>query len=406
MARNQGVVPFAGIAVLAIAVVIWLLPSHPIVDEEVHFAQAQMFANGNWQIHSSLSTWPTINVVVAVPLAVLGGDSLTAARAVIAMFAILAVVGFFSLCTHFDPAGAGRKTAQFFLLPIVLPYCGLVYTDIPALAAVLWMTLAALKQRFAIFSIAAVAAIAFRQVNIVWFVAGVALYAHELHRSESGARQRRMAQIAILGIGVAAAYALIIWVRGGIALTAETQASHALGPNGLPNIEFAIGLGGVLFAPILWSTRKRFLNFLRTPGWAILFFGLLLFVGYTFVVRHLFNTDPSLIDGFLRNRILFAITHTWLLWLFAVVVATAALGFCLLPFCRGAEMFKIPLYAIGLGALLPLGLIEQRYYLPLFALLWVFRAPVSETLERVQLALSAILAFAAVAMISMSDVFL
>ena len=316
MARAPAVVVVAADADSVFAAIVCILPSEPIADEILHFGQAQVFAHGGRTIHPLLSTWPTMNLVVAARLAALGSDSLLVARATIAAFALLAVGGFYTLAAHFDQPGAPMKTAQFFLIPIVLPYCGMVCTDIPALAAILWMTHAAVNRRFVLFAAAS------------------------------------------------------------------------------------------LFAPILWSTRARVLDAMRKPRWAALLVGILLFVGFTFAVPHPYNTDVSVNEDFLRNRILFEITHTPMRWAFALLVALAAFGFALLPFNRGAVHLRIPLHAIGAAALLPFGLVEQRYYLPLFALIWAFRAPASETRERAQLALSVILSIAVLALIAKFGVLL
>ena len=93
-------------------------------------------------------------------------------------------------------------------------------------------------------------------------------------------------------------------------------------------------------------------------------------------------------------------------WLFALVVALAAFGFAVLSVLPRAASFKIPLYAFGAASLLPIGLIEQRYYLPVFALLWAIRAPVGEPLERAQLMLNILLTIAALATIASSSIFL
>jgi DIE2/ALG10 family len=404
--RTPGVITVALSAALVLAAVIYMLPSSMIVDEQVHFVQAQYFARGNWQIHPELSTWPTVNVIVAAPLWLFGVESLTVARVTIAAFAVIAAVGFFRLAAHFDQQSSAIKTAQFFLLPIVLPYCGLVYTDIPALAAIIWMAWAAVRQRFIVFTVAAVLAIAFRQGNIVWVVMGLALYAYEMPRTATSSRADRLSMLVVFGIVTIASWTLIVWHLGGIALTTSTQEAHPIGLHGLPNIEFAIGLGGLLFAPILWSTRARVLESLRRPRWALVLATIIVLISITFVVDHPYNTMPEVIEGFLRNRILFALTHTWLGWVFAVFAGFAAFTFAHTSFCRDAKPLKLPLYLIGLAALLPFGLIEQRYYLPLYTMFWAMRAPVGRNLEYIQLMLNVSLSLAVLVTIIETGIFL
>lgn len=394
------------IATVVLAIVILSLPSSPIADEQVHFAQAQSFASGRWEISPQLSTWPTMNFIVAVPMGALGINSLTLARAAIASSALLAVIGFYLLAAHFDQFSAGMKTAQLFTLPIVLPYCGLVYTDIPALAAIIWMTFAACKQRFTVFALAGILAIALRQNNIVWFAAGVLLYVYVLTRGGATPFSRKMLPLAVLCIVVGAVWALIVWNQGGISLTATTQEAHSFRLRGLPNVEFAVALGGVLFLPVLFSAKSRFVEAMQSTRWALVFLGVLLCVGLTFLVRHPYNASPGIIDGFLRNRLLFAVDHTSMRWLFAALVAASAFAFCIVQFCPAAARFKVPLYTFGACSVLPFQLIEQRYYLPVFALFWAFRAPVSKGLERTQLAWNVCLTIAALAAIRELNVFL
>ena len=264
----------------------------------------------------------------------------------------------------------------------------------------------AVKQRFATFALAGILAVAFRQTNIVWFVAGIVLYAHEMPGVAGIRWGRRMAPLAVVGVCVALAWTLIIWSQGGIAMTPQTRSEHMVGLRGVPNVEFAIGLGGLLFFPVLASTGPLILRAMRSLRWALLFVGIILLVGYSFKARHMYNIEPSLVEGFLRNRVIYAVTHTPLRWAFSFVVAVAIFAFGYVAFLPRASSFKLPLYAIGTIALLPVELIEQRYYLPLFALFWIARAPVDPALERSQLVLGLSLSVAVLTAIARLQVFI
>ena len=373
-------------AAVLLAAVILGLPAHPLADESVHFPQAQMFAHGDWTIHPFLATWPTMNLLVSGSLRIFGTDSLIAARATIAFCALIGVIGFYQVACHFDPPTAAMRTGQFFLLPIVLPYCGLVYTDIPALAALLWLLYSVVKQRPGLFCAAGLLAVALRQSNMVWFVAAVAMYFYEA-RDRAGAG-KTLASIAVFSAAVGLLWVIVVWNIGGVALTSVTQASHFMKLRGLPNIEFAIGLGGFLFLPVLASSGPRLIALFKHPRWIIALTILTAFVGLTFLVKHSDNTDPWVIDYFLHNWVLYEITHSNLLWAFALCVAGFAIAFAYFPWHREVASLKIPLFAFAAIYLLPFGLIEQRYYIPLYAFFSLFRRRVSMPLERVQLALS------------------
>jgi hypothetical protein len=173
-----------------------------------------------------------------------------------------------------------------------------------------------------------------------------------------------------------------------VALTPATQESHLLRPRGLPNIEFAVGLGGFFFLPVLASSGPRLIALFKHPRWIIALTILTAFVGLTFLVKHSYNTDPGVIDSFLHNWVLYEITHSALLWAFALCVAGFAIAFAYFPLQREVASLKVPLFAVAAIYLLPFWLIEPRYYIPLYALFSLFRRRVSMPLERVQLALS------------------
>jgi alpha-1,2-glucosyltransferase len=391
-------------AAVLLAAVILCLPPYPLVDESVHFLQAQMFAHGNWTIHPFLATWPTMNLLVSASLKIFGTDALIAARATIAFCAFVGAIGFYQVGCHFDSQTATMRTGQFFLLPIVLPYCGLVYTDIPALAALLWLLYSVVKQRPILFCVTGLLAVALRQSNIVWLLAAAAMYFYEAR--DRGGTSKTLPSIAVFSATVGLLWLIVVWNVGGVALTSATQASHFMKLRGLPNIEFAIGLGGFLFLPILASSVPRLTASSKHLRWIIALTILTAFVGLTFLVKHSDNTDPGVIDYFLHNWVLYEITDSTLLWVFALCVAGFAIAFAYFPLHSEVAPVKIPLFAVAAIYLLPFWLIEPRYYIPLYALFSLFRQRVSMPLEWLQLVLGFCLSVGVLYAISVMGKFL
>lgn len=383
----------------------YVFPRVPIVDESVHIAQAQMFASGDWRIHPALSTWPTINLIVSAAVLLPGVDPIGAGRTVIAVFGVIAAAGLFAVSSHFSRDFALTRTFQYVSLPIVLPYCCLVYTDIPALAAILWMMYGALRLRVGLFCASALLAIAFRQVNLVWAMVGIALFAYQMRVVGEVKRAQSYVPLAAFAILICVIWGWIVWSVGGIALTPITQEAHVFRPRGIPNIEFAIGLGGLLFLPVLATTGPRVYAFVKTPkGFTILLLATA-FVAFTFIVKHRYNTDPR-VTTFVRNWLLAGISQQPWRWVFALFVVTSAIGFVFLRFARGAEALKVPLYIAGALSVLPFALIEHRYYLPLFAMLAAMRQPLSATVEYSQLTYSIVLSFGLICFVVQSHWFL
>ena len=401
----------------ALAALLWLLPDKMIGDESVHFLQAKMFAHGEWTIHPALATWPTTNALVALFMKVAGSEALWVARAVISLFALLAAVAFARLAACFDPADAPMRTLQFFLLPVVLPYCGLVYTDIPALAALLWMFAAAMRGEPVGFCAAGLLAVAVRQSNIFWLLAGTAAYLHQA-QYRSGISQntavgflpgwrvlRQQVRVLAFVAFVLAVWLVVVACNGSVTLGPATQDSHLMKPRGLPNMEFLMGLAGLLFAPLLVPGWRRFREALHPLRRMVVLLAVAAFIAATFAVKHFDNTDVAAVEAFLRNRVLHAIVHNGLLWPFAFFAALSACCLASLPMHEEAGRRWLFWLVCGLY-LLPFWLIEQRYYLPVFALFWAARKPVGRSVEWLQLGWGALLSAAVLWMIVSRNMFI
>jgi hypothetical protein len=376
--------PLVFAAVPILAAFTFLLPGRPLHDEAIHFNQARTFALHNWEVRRDLTVWPTTHLLLSGVLSIAGVDRVKAARAAITCCALFAAIAFYGIAAHLDSRTAVMKTAQFWLLPIVVPYCAMVYTDIPALASLLWMLWAILKRRPAAFCLAALSAAALRQNNIVWLVAGWAAYLYEAHEGES--RKALRAVTVCCGL-ILAAWGLCIWSLGGIAVGDMSQRVHVLAPRGLPNVEFAIGIGGVLFFPLFLELFERLGSIAKNGRWLMAVIAVGVFVALTFSVEHRSNTLPQLVAPYLRNRMLYQITHSEILrWLFAGFVAISAMGFARFPFAPAVRHLRFPLYVVAALSLLPFELIEQRYYLPFFAFFTAMREPSSDRTEWIQLA--------------------
>src|SRR5512141_427243 len=108
-------------------------------DETYHYAQIQLFLRGDFRVLSQyLTTLPGYHAAVAAGLWLTGSDSLGAARAINALFGLAAAAGFHSLRRSLWPDTEALATAQFLALPILTPLFFLVYTDVLALALLLW----------------------------------------------------------------------------------------------------------------------------------------------------------------------------------------------------------------------------------------------------------------------------
>lgn len=354
---------------------VWVLPAHPFVDEYAHWPQAQSFAHGSWAMDPGISTWPTMNAIVGWSVALLGQtDSIVAGRLVIAAFAGLAIGGFLALAREFDADAARMRTAQFFLSPVVLPFCALVYTDLPALACLIWAAVGALRRQAWLLIGAGALACAMRQSNIVWLFGLFALYGGLVIRAGETILWRHVvAALLVVGAWLAA-----VWLQGGVASGAYTRGDHPGALKGIPNLWFACFVAAIVYAPFLLDRLLR--EPLRLALWQHATLGLLVLL--TFRVTHRFNFVDG--DYFIHNLLLTRSQTFWGFGLLLVVVVPAALLLVRTRLAR-FDAIRPGLWLFGAASLLPLWLIEQRYYLPVYALFWAARQRVGDRSEQAQL---------------------
>jgi hypothetical protein len=354
---------------------VWYLPAHPFVDEYAHWPQAQSFARGSWALDPGISTWPTMNAIVGWTLALLGqSESLVAGRQLIASFACVAIAGFLALAREFDADAARLRTAQFFLSPIVLPFCALIYTDLPALSALIWAAVGALRRQAWLLIGAGFLACAMRQNNIVWFAGLLVLYGWLTLRAGERVRFRYVAaSLAVIGGWLA-----VVWLQGGVASGAYTRGDHPGALRGIPNIWFACFVAALVYAPYLLHRLLREPD--RLPLWQYTALGVIVLL--TFRVTHRFNFVDG--DYFIHNLLLAQSLKPWGFGVLLLVVVPVALLLVKTPLAKHQGM-RISLLLLSAVSLLPLWLIEQRYYLPIYALFWAARMRVDDRVEYAQL---------------------
>ncbi len=370
--RTHAPLLLAALAMIATAL---LLPQHPFVDEYAHWPTAQQFAQGQWPLNPGISTWPTMNALVGWITAVFGASrSILAGRLVIVGFGLIALAAFYRIAQQFDRSAAGLRTAQFFLSPIVLPFCALVYTDLPALACLLWATVGALRRQAWLLLLAGLLACAMRQNNIVWFAGLCLLYGGLcLHAGE------RLRLWVIAGaVAIGAAWLFVVRLQHGVAAGSWTQSDHPGNLAGMPNVWFALAVAAIVYLP--YFVQRLGVEGIRVPLWQVLALGLT--IGFTFHVTHRFNLIE--IQYFVRNYLLHRTLSAQGMSIFLATVMTTAL---LVARTRLGERQELlwPLLLFSVLSLLPFSLIEQRYYLPPFALFWAMRASVDRRIEILQL---------------------
>lgn len=378
--------------VVALVINVLLSPIKLLADEGAHGLQILYLSQGRWEVVEGLTTIPGYHVLLGSLFWLTGITTLDSARLVSSLVSLPAVVVFYAMARRLHARAAVTATLQFFLIPFLLPFYFLLYTDGLSLFLVLLSIYLAMQGRRTTSAVVGMVSLLVRQNNIVWVVFGAWI----LYLEEFGAR------ITVSNLGsfarknpayvlAAVAFLAFMVLNGGVAIRDQHAHPMRLSPN---NVYFLLFLYFLVLLPVClartvdvvrWCLHKRYVLI-----GSVLFFCL----GYfTFTNDHpynqltldvfaaIYNEDAELVGGmpFLRNLFLVEVANSRLMKALFFVIVTLSLMIILhthrhRPYARWVLPFCVLFLA-------PSWLIEQRYTFVPLALLLLGRTPSSERLE-------------------------
>lgn len=366
-----------------------------IGDEAVHAYQINWFLEGRFEIFQYVTMVPVYHALNALLAMLLSEGNHETLRLASTLLGALAIPAFLLLVQRCRPDEWQQRTLQFVLLPVYFPLFFLIYTDLLALAPVLLMVERTLGRHYKTAGVCALLAVFVRQPNLVWL--GYALWLallqeHPVHREQP---RPIVAWLKALPAGLPGylrrcwpvwlavmAFLGFVLLNGGVAVGDAEQHPVSFNPT---NAWFLLITAGVLFLPWNLAQGRAVLALLRDQPWLWLLAVLLgvLFMS-SFELTHQYN-DRSL-SFYRHNLVLHAIND--LLWLklaaYLLLVWTllALASAALAERSNAALVWWLP---FALLSVLPLPLVEHRYYLPALALLLALRPPMPERLTALTL---------------------
>ena len=361
-----------------------------IGDEDVHRFQIEWFLQGKYDLFEHVTVLPLYHLVVATLAQWSGLTSLNGLRLVHMVFAAGAIPAFFMLCRALYPAQAAGRTLQFMFIPILFPLFFLTYTDLPALAFTLLMLERTLRRSYLGAAVFALVAVAMRQPNIVWVAFAFGLLALQVvadlaARSQPGAssggkampapgvlpetlRRGRYLIAVFLAFGV-----FVIW-NGGVAIGDAQQHRPALN---VSNLYFCLLVGFVLFLPFNLEQLGNIRRLLQRHRWLVpVLIGCFFVYFLTYEHPHKYNSFSL---AFYR--------HNWFLHYTSDVtpiriaafipMAWMALSYATAAGSSDYRREMLLLVPFALLSMVPLPLIEPRYYYVAFCLFLALRPAMS-----------------------------
>lgn len=354
-----------------------------LCDEPGHWGIIEHFRDGRPGWPDSLPHPPGYHYAV---LALTGWHPTpNAARWVTLLFSLVAFLAFAATWRRFHGRRAGAALLLFALLPIVQPFCGMIYTDMPALALVLATFWAQSAGRPWLAGLCLAGACFIRQTSIIWgtcFIVvdwlqagpvngfGLHVFRELLRRTFT-----RAPGLVVVHVIVAA---IILWAGR---FTPGTQHGNALSANPA-TLHFGALLLLLLTLP-LWFTHARhtWADIQSSPAKARGLAGgaaAIAFVGVALLYcnPHVWNQELWWADTsftLVRNWPLVAADRWPLLrWLYALVAVVGVAGAWVAlrrqRFCR--ELLVVTAFSVVLLA--TNALVEPRYFITPAVLLLFF----------------------------------
>lgn len=342
-----------------------------LCDEAGHMGILYHFAEAKPGLPDNLTTPPGYHFVVLALSR--GHPNDTWARFTTLLFALLGLGAFAGAWREFHRQPAGAATLLFALLPILQPFAGMAYSDVPGVAVLLWAWWTQLRGNF--FAAALLLAISclIRQTNIVW---GAFFFSWEIARAFAAGGGWRSALLA----GWQRGRWLLLPIAGCVAvvlIAGRFTPSMNHGNEFKPNIA-TLHIAGLLILLLglpAWLIHARgalhdYLRFLgehraRALALTVFVFGLIALFTATFANPHPWNRElswPETTFTLLRNwPLVYADLHFPLRVLSALGVVGAGLALTRL-FSRQTHAYA--LWLVVPFAVLLLGtnsLVDPRY---------------------------------------------
>ena len=341
------------------------------IDEANHLGQIQRYLAGNFVTTSTASGG--FHAAAAAFAWLTGQSEREGIRLFVVLIAAATILTFRALVTPFEPEATTVRTLQFALFPLLFPFWFLIYTDVFGLLLFLLAVLAFTRERVHLTAVMATLSVAVRQTYVVW----LAMLGVWTVVANAGRPLRELARRG-MSFGIAAAlFLLFVLANGGVAI--GDRDSHPGMELHTENLIFMLVCFFLMFLPLVVSKLPRITRLRPALLAGIALASVVSFFG-TFQVDHPYNHNVITQELFLRNAMLQAMTSSTLAGAATCVAVTlAALSLFVI---RLRQPIYYLIYPFAVLSVIPVWLIEQRYYLPAFALFMAFRESASHGVER------------------------
>ena len=355
----------------------------PIGDEAVHAFQIHRFLNGNFEFFHNLTMLPGYHALNALISKLFDYSDFNILRFSNLILSALSLPVLYKIINLYHAEEARVRLLQFLTIPFVFPLFFLIYTDITSLFFVLSTFYLLLKKQHKLAALTAIFALLIRQTNIIWVAYFCALNIFNYRGFD-------ISKAYVVGVikeywpylCVACLFLLYVFLNGGVAAGDKEQ--HPISFN-ISNMYFMLFVSFCVFSPVCIANTKNIIQLLKgnTILWVIIIIGFFVYM-HTYEHPHKYNTKEL---SFYRHNLFIYYTSD-ILWM--RILNYFLMGwFCLTYWISIVQgKFKNELMLLvpfTLLSVVPLPLIEHRYYLMFICLFMIFRPSVAKIYDVITL---------------------
>lgn len=390
--RLTGLYDSLMLALIVMGGFLWALsvlsPERLLSDEGFHWIQVGGFLGGEWFIAHNITVLPAYHLTIASIMNLLGLETVTGARYVNWWITFPALALFYWMVRSWRDGNPSALTLQFFLSPILFPFFFLVFTDMFSATLLLFSLFLTLERHYRSAAIIAGISILFRQSNVVWLVLFWLLALHDAGFFRQLGGINNLADIKSLKFGeffhalrktylfpvFCLLFAIFVYINKGVAVGDADM--HTLRMPHVTQLFLFLFYLFLLFIPLHIKNTPAILRLMLSKP-ILPFLCAVIYAVYilTFDASHNYNK----IDFFLRNKLIIWLHESYLNRSLAFIAMLWAL--CSLAVTPLRERKYYWLYPVAALSLLPVGMIEQRYFMVPLILFMLFRRPESDRLE-------------------------
>jgi len=378
-----------------------IMPLELIADEVVHVLQVMLFLAGQYYLGPITTVPPGYHTIITGISTALDIHYLTGFRIIHSVLSLSAVGFAWWYWQLTRPSYPLIQSLQLLATPLLWPFYWTMYADLTSAAIVITGLLLTQQRKYGWAAAIGLLSLCFRQHNVFWIVLNLVLaldqegFLSSLYKELTSPLKKKWGLIRDLFINAFRStwvfliplFAFIIFVilNHGIAVGDRTNQTFG----GLYPIQlfgFVLVLWILLLPLHIANLPKIIRLLLNKPVWIPALAILLLVFLFTYTISHPHNFRS---DYFLRNWFLYQVKDMFKYQLYAyLAIAWSLLSLAVTPFRQKTQYW---LYPISTLALLPVWLIEQRYYIVPFILFMLFRVPQARGIEIVILIWSILL---------------